>query len=100
MYARTLVDVDGQVLTNREGLKINAFMREMDQAFKDKDIRLFRSATTGQVCYRYYCTSEEQKTRFLSDRTYGSPYMGTYYHVYCDEDTNYNSEEYKSAFLD
>lgn len=98
-YAKILVDVDGNVLCDRNGTSLNVYKKEMDEAFLMKDIRLFRNSTTKNICYRYYTTSEDQKTRFWNERSYGSPSKGTLYHVYVDEDTNVNTEEYRSIFL-
>ena len=98
-YSKVLVDVDGNVLTDRNGTRLNVYMKEMDAAFFNKDIRLFRNSTTSSLCYRYYTVSEEQKTRFWIERLNGSPNKGTLYHVYVDEDVDTSSNEYKSLFV-
>lgn len=99
IYSRILCDVDGNVLTDRHGIKLNVYMKEMDEAFLRKDIRLFRNSTMKNICYRYYTVSEEQKNRFLTERLYGSSSKGTLYHVYVDSDTDQSSNEYASLFL-
>jgi hypothetical protein len=99
MYAKVLYDVEGNILTSRQGRLLNVFRPIMDEAFDKKEVRLYRNSTIANVTYRYFVTSIEQRDRFLVDRQYGceeGPNKG--YHVYVDDDVDRSTNEYKSLF--
>jgi hypothetical protein len=99
MYAKILYDVEGNILTNRQGRLLNVFRSIMDDAFEAKEIKLYRNSTMANVTYRYFVTSIEQRDRFLWDRQLGSEEgPNKAYHVYVDEDVDRNSKEYKYLF--
>lgn len=99
MYVKILYDVEGNILTNRQGRCLNPFRSIMDDAFANKEIRIYRNSTMKNICYRYYVTSIEQRDRFLWDREIGSTEgPNKAYHVYVDEDVDRNTSEYKSLF--
>lgn len=99
MYSKILYDVEGNILANQTGRLLNVFRKEMDEAFSNKSLKLYRNSTQKNVCYRYFITSNTQLRNFLEDRTYGSTEgPNKAYHVYVDEDTDRNTPEYKSLF--
>lgn len=99
MYAKALYDVEGNILTNRTGRCLNVFRSIMDDAFQAKEIRLYRNSSMGNLCYRYFVTSIEQRDKFLWDREMGSEEgPNKAYHVYVDEDVDRETREYKSLF--
>lgn len=99
MYAKILYDVEGNILTNRQGRLLNVFRSIMDDAFENKEVRLYRNSTTTNLCYRYFVTSIEQRDRFLWDRQLGSKEgPNKAYHVYVDEDVDRSDKEYKYLF--
>lgn len=98
MYKKTLVDVDGNVLVDKQGKILNVFRPSMDEAFKVGDIRLFRNSTMANITYRYYVTCREQLDRFWRERAYGSDSQKKLYHVYVDDDVDRMSSSYFSLF--
>lgn len=71
----------------------------MDEAFRSKELKLYRNSSMANICYRYFTTSKEQRDKFLEDRQFGSligPNIA--YHVYVDEDVDIKSKEYRSLF--
>lgn len=99
MYAKILYDVEGNILTNRQGRLLNVFRSIMDDAFEAKELKLYRNSTMANVTYRYFVTSIEQRDRFLWDRQLGSEEgPNKAYHVYVDEDVDRNNKEYKYLF--
>lgn len=98
MYSKILYDVDGNILTNKQGRLLNVFRSIMDEAFETKEVRLYRNSTMSSLTYRYFITSAEQRDRFLWEREIGSESPNKGYHVYVDEDVDRNSPEYKSYF--
>jgi hypothetical protein len=98
-FARTLYDVDGNVLIDRHGTPLNLKRPEIDTAFENGDIRMIRNSTTKNICYRYFVTSEEQRRQFLFDRENGSLFCDHVYSVYLDEDVDKSTSEYKSLFV-
>lgn len=95
-----MYDVTGNVLRDRHGTPLNLKMWQMDEAFKNGDIRLCRNSTTKNICYRYFVTSDEQKKMFQYDRDNGSIFRNMIYSVYLDEDVDKTTFEYKSLFVD
>lgn len=99
MYAKTLYDVDGNILVNRQGRLLNVFRSIMDDAFESKELRLYRNSTMTDITYRYFVTSIEQRDRFLTEREIGSTEgPNKAYHVYVDEDVDRTSAKYKYHF--
>jgi hypothetical protein len=99
MYAKILYDVEGNILTSRQGRLLNVFRPAMDEAFENKEIRLYRNSTMTNVTYRYFVTSIEQRDKFLWDRQLGCDQgPNKAYHVYVDDDVDRRSKEYKSLF--
>jgi hypothetical protein len=99
LYSKILYDVEGNILTNPTGRLLNVFRAEMDEAFRVKQLRLYRNSSMSGMCYRYFVTSLEQRDRFLEERQFGT-YQGPNkaFHVYVDEDIDRQSAEYKSLF--
>lgn len=99
MYSKILYDVEGNILRNRQGRCLNVFRSIMDEAFANKEIRLYRNSTMKNICYRFYVTSIEQRDQFLWEREIGSAEgPNKAYHVYVDEDVDRETSEYKSLF--
>jgi hypothetical protein len=99
MYSKILYDIDGNILVNEQGRILNVFKPEMDDALKDRHVILYRNSSMGNVCYRYFVTSIEQRDNFLEERTFGTPDgPNKGFHVYVDDDVDRTSAEYKSIF--
>lgn len=75
------------------------FKPELDEAFNNKEIKIYRNSTMQSVCYRYFIVSEEQKMKFLVDRELGSVIPNTIYHVYVDDDSDRTSPQYQALFI-
>lgn len=100
IYARYLVDVNGAVLRDKLGHRcLNVFREELKDSLTDGSIRLIRNSTTKNICYRYFVTSNKQYDCFLDDIENGSLLQGVKYHVYCDEDVNCTTDEYRQLFV-
>lgn len=99
IYARYLVDVDGSILKDKNQHRVlNVFREEMNDAIEDGRLRVIRNSTMKNICYRYFVTSNKQHERFLEDVENGSLLPGLKYHVYCDEDVDQSSQEYRKLF--
>lgn len=98
LYSKILYDVEGNILTNKQGRCLNVFRNIMDDAFEAKEVRLYRNGTMNNLTYRYFVTSIEQRDQFLWEREIGATEPNKAYHVYVDEDVDRNCGEYKSLF--
>lgn len=81
-YASTLFDVDGNVLVDESGVKLNVFREEMKDMMIAKKVRCIHYMTK-EPTYIYFVTDQEQVDRFQQHRDHGSPYPVSY-HVYLD----------------
>jgi hypothetical protein len=78
---------------------INVYRREMDEAFKNNDIKLYRNSVMENICYRYFTTSRKQTVNFWYERKWGTTDgPNKAFHVYVDEDVDRNTREYKRLF--
>ena len=101
IYARTLVDVEGNILRDRTQHKLlNVYREEMNDALAEKRLRVIRNSTMKNICYRYFVTTQKQQDVFLDDLENGSLLQGIRYHVYCDEDVDRTTPEYRKLFID
>jgi hypothetical protein len=82
-YASTLVDVDGNVLVDKEGRKLNVFREELKDMLVSRELR-FMHYLSKEPTYAYFIVDAEQLGRFHIERTEGSPKQGKRYHVYAD----------------
>lgn len=99
MYSRILYDIDGKILVNRKGILLNVYKTQMDDAFRDKDIRVYRNSTMNNVCYRYFVTSQDQLETFWNERVFGTnDGPNKAFHVYVDDDVDRTCSEYKNSF--
>lgn len=96
LYARSLYDVDGFLLQDEEGNKLNVYTQAMNEAFISKKIRLIHKVS--EPGYSYFVTSEEQYRRFEFERENGSRER-TLYHVYADEDVNWQCYDCSRVFI-
>lgn len=83
LYSGTLYDVDGNILRNEAGEKLNVFKEQFKDLLEDKQIR-FMHYLTKEPTYSYFVTSTEQLERFHVERAEGSYFSGISYHVYPD----------------
>jgi hypothetical protein len=81
-YNTTLYDVDGFVLMNENGEKLNVFTLAMKDEMESGRIRAIRSLKDGG--YVYFITHPYQLERFRSERDYGSIRYQVKYYVYRD----------------
>lgn len=81
--SRTLYDVDGNILTNSHGIKLNIYTMAMQEAFNSGCLRLIHNISPG---YRYFITKESQMHRFLELRSFGADKPNIGFTVYFDED--------------
>jgi len=97
--SKILYDVEGNILTDKYGKLLNIFRPNMDEAFKSKDIRIFRNSTMNNLCYRYFVRNDSQLRQFYEERAWGTvDGPNKAFHVYVDEDVDRNSSEYKKLF--
>lgn len=97
--SKILYDVEGNILVDNNHRILNIYRGHLDEAMEKKEVRLFRNSTMGKVCYRYFITSDYQLETFLEERKWGTTDgPNKAYHVYVDEDTDINSDEYKLLF--
>jgi hypothetical protein len=97
--SKILYDVEGHILTDKYGKLLNIFRPNIDRAFQDKDVRLFRNSTMKNMCYRYFIRNETQLNQFQEERAWGTiEGPNKAFHVYVDEDVDRNSQEYKEFF--
>lgn len=82
---RTLYDVEGNVLTNSHGVKLNIYTCEMKDAFTSGCLRLIHNISPG---YRYFITKESQMHRFIDLRSFGADKPNVGFSVYFDDDFN------------
>lgn len=94
--ARNLYDVDGDLLTDSEGRKLNVWSQTMNEYFLSGRLKLVhRLAEPG---YSYFITSEEQRRRFEFERENGSG-KRMIYHVYGDEDIDWRCPDCRRVFI-
>lgn len=96
-YATTLYDLDGNVLQDEQGNKLNVYTVNMMTAFEDGKLRLIRKLSDPG--YSYFVTSAEQLDRFNEERENGSYRYTNIYHVYADEDVDWESPIVKQMFI-
>jgi hypothetical protein len=82
-YARTLYDVEGNVLTDEKGNAVNVFMTQMKDMLEKGDIICYH--VPGRPGYRYFCTYKKQGDIFKKSRRRGQSPSTLPYHVYPDE---------------
>jgi len=94
-----LYDVEGEILRTTQGKLINVFRTNMDEAFNEKKLFVFRNATMAGITYRYFTTSREQFKKFIHEREEGtSEGPNKRYHVYVDDDVDCDTQEYRHLF--
>lgn len=96
-YSHTLYDLDGNVLLDEHGNKLNVYTSNMKAAFEDGKLRLIRRMSDPG--YTYFVTSNDQLERFEEEREYGSYRYNNVYHVYADEDVDWDSPTVKQLFI-
>lgn len=65
----------------------------------NKEIKIFRNKTMGNLTYRYFVTSKHQLYMFNYERKWGTEDgPNKAFHVYVDEDVDRNCKEYKFRF--
>lgn len=96
-YATTLYDLDGNVLKDVSGNKLNVYTANMLVAFEEGKLRLIRKLSDPG--YSYFVTSEEQLDRFEEEREMGTFRYNNIYHVYADEDVDWASPPAKQLFV-
>lgn len=82
-YKGTLFDVEGNILMGESGLKLNVFREEMKDMMSDQKVRCIHYMTK-EPSYIYFIVNQDQADKFQHYRDHGSPFPGTYYHVYPD----------------
>lgn len=95
-WSRTLYDVDGNVIKDKNGYTMNIFTSKMNDMFASGDLRLIH--TFKEPAYRFFVTSELQLKTFRADREYGAPYSKVY-HVYLDDDADKECYAYHKLFI-
>lgn len=96
-YARILYDLDGNVLKDKFGVNINVYTVNIRTAFEEGSLRLIRKLSDPG--YSYFVTSEEQLQRFEEERDLGTSRYNNVYHVYADEDVDWDSPITKRLFV-
>lgn len=96
-YSRTLYDLDGNVLQDKNGNQLNVYTANMKTAFENGKLRLIHKLSDPG--YSYFVTSAEQLERFNEERENGSYRYTNVYHVYADEDVDWNSPSVKQLFV-
>lgn len=86
IYGQQLYDVEGRLIADDKGNALNVYSSTLKQLFADKKIKIIRDIVCG---YRYFVTSSLQKHKFQEDRENGSLYFRKTYHVYHDDDANF-----------
>lgn len=95
-HARNLYDVDGNLLIDEDGLKLNIWTSKINEYFMNGKLRLIhRLAEPG---YSYFIISEEQRRRFEFERENGSG-KRMLYHVYADEDIDWRCPDCRRVFI-
>lgn len=86
VYARILYDVDGEILYDDDKDEyLNLSRKTIMDHFNNKTLRCIRHPHDD---YRYFIRSEEQKQRFIRERTEGSLTRFNTYYIYRDNDTD------------
>ena len=86
IYGQQLYDVEGRLIVDDRGRALNVYSSTLKQLFCDKKIKIIRDIVCG---YRYFVTSSHQQQRFQDDRENGSLYFRKTYHVYHDDDADF-----------
>lgn len=82
-YAKTLYDVEGNVLRDEHNVPVNVFTVQMKTMLDTGDIICYH--VPGRPGYRYFCTTKQQGELFRKARKYGHSSYDLPYHVYPDE---------------
>jgi hypothetical protein len=95
-HARNLYDVDGDLLTDENGCKLNVWTQTMNEYFLSGRLRLIHHL--AEPGYSYFITSDEQRRRFEFERENGSG-KRMIYHVYADEDIDWRCPDCRRIFI-
>lgn len=94
--ARNLYDVDGNILADENGVRLNIWSQTMNEYLMNGTIRLIHRL--GEPAYSYFVISEEQRQRFEYEREHGSG-KRMIYHVYADDDIDWRCPDCRHAFI-
>lgn len=82
-YARTLYDVEGNVLRDEHNTPVNVFTSQMKTMLENGELLCYHAP--GRPGYRYFCSYKKQGDIFRQARRRGLSPSTLPYHVYPDE---------------
>lgn len=82
-YAKTLYDVDGNLLVDERNVPVNVFKREMKEMMDRGDLICFHAP--GKPGHRYFVTHKQQGEEFRKAKRTGFSSNPNSFHVYEDE---------------
>jgi hypothetical protein len=94
--ARNLYDVDGNILTDNQGARLNVWTKVMNEYLLSGKLRLIHRI--AEPSYSYFVISEQQRQRFEFERENGSG-KRMIYHVYADEDIDWRCPDCRRVFI-